>query len=88
MHQRPRLHHDPRALGQRPHQLDVGGVNYGFAGDATAQIGGGLMIAGSRSGPLRIDYFIESGYGVGKDAAGGYEFVPIIGGLTYSVSKP
>ncbi len=66
----------------------VGGVNYGFAGDATAQIGGGLMIAGSRSGPLRIDYFIESGYGVGKDADGGYEFVPIIGGLTYSVSKP
>jgi hypothetical protein len=66
----------------------IGGLNYGFAGDSSALIGGGLMIAGMRSGPLRIDYFIESGYGVGKDASGGYQFVPIIGGIAYSVSKP
>lgn len=66
----------------------IGGLNYGFAGDSSALIGGGIMIAGMRSGPLRIDYFIESGYGVGKDVDGGYAFVPIIGGIAYSVSKP
>lgn len=66
----------------------IGGLNYGFAGDSSALIGGCSTIAGMRSGPLRIDYFIESGYGVGKDASGGYQFVPIIGGIAYSVSKP
>lgn len=66
----------------------VGGVNYGFAGDSSAMVGGGLLIGGQRAGALRVDYYLESGYGVGKDVDGDYRYVPIIGGMMYSVSQP
>lgn len=59
----------------------VGAVNYGFNGDSTAYAGGGVLLP--TRGGLPMDFYVESGYGVGQTFEDDFEFVPVMAGVSF-----
>ncbi len=59
----------------------VGALNYGFNGESTAYAGGGVLIP--TRGSLPMDFYVESGYGVGKNVDDDFAFVPVMAGVSF-----
>ena len=61
----------------------VAGLNYGSP--SSAFVGGGLLLA-TGQGPVRLEYFVESGYGGGRDTES-FTFVPIMAGVNVRMAR-